>query len=83
MQKSQKLTASILLVACIAYSLFFPDSVNTALVFVFLYAHVSFQQTGAAGSLPYENHDSSIYVQYADDGSVYCCGRAASRLFPF
>lgn len=34
MQKSQKLTASILLVACIAYSLFFPDSVNTALVFV-------------------------------------------------
>ena len=37
MQKSQKLTASILLVACIAYSLFFPDSVNTALVFV-LYA---------------------------------------------
>lgn len=37
MQKSQKLTASILLVACITYSLFFPDSVNTALVFV-LYA---------------------------------------------
>ena len=37
MQKSQKLTASIVLIGCIAYGLFFSDPVYTALVFI-LYA---------------------------------------------
>ena len=47
MQKSPKLTASILLVACIAYNLFFPDSVNTALVFVYACMLMLFSANGS------------------------------------